>query len=467
MQHDNKTTQLRREMLIRLAKLYLDGKLEELDRMPLELRPRKKESTRCCVYRDRAILKYRCMALLGIAVEEETDEAKTLAAYAEDALRREKIKGPVLTVLDEACSACVQSNYFITNACRGCLARPCTLNCPRGAIAVQDGSAFIDTEKCVNCGRCKEVCPYHAIIYVPIPCEEACPVDAIKKGEGGKEEIDQEKCVHCGACMRACPFGAVMEKSQLLDVLRALASDRPVVAMIAPAILGQFAATLGQIASALHEVGFSAVAEVAWGADVVAEKEAKEFEERMESDPFMTTSCCSAWTKMAQKHLPDLLPFVSHTETPLQATAREVTKKWPDAIRVFLGPCVAKKQEALEDPSIDYVLSFEEFGALLVAHEIKVEGYEETEPELKGERLGRGFPVSGGVRAAVEACTKTSIRPEIVNGISRQTFKKLKVLHKLKNPFNFLEVMACEGGCVNGPCVIANAGVAAKKVREQ
>lgn len=470
MYHDNNTNQLRREMLIRIAKLFHEGKLkEEIDRIPLALRPRGTESTRCCVYRDRAILKYRTMAMLGIGVEEETDEAKTLALYAEDALKRESVEGPVLTLLDEACSACVKSNYFITDACRGCLARPCTLHCPRKAISVIDGRAQIDISKCVNCGKCMQVCPYHAIIYVPIPCEEGCPVGAISKGEGGKEQINEETCIHCGACLRACPFGAIMEKSQIIDVLKLLKGDRPVVAMIAPAIMGQFAATLGQLTCSLKQLGFTHVAEVAWGADRVTEEESAEFKERMEKgEPLMTTSCCAAYTEMAKKHLPDLLPFVSHTPTPMHVTAEKAKELWPEAVRVFIGPCVAKKQEGLMDPVVDYVLTFEELGALFVAQEIKVEACDPLVPDLKAERAGRGFPVTGGVAAAVrnQLGSGVPLKPEIINGVTRQTFKKLKVYHKMKTDTNFLEVMTCEGGCVGGPSTITNANIATKKVQE-
>lgn len=471
MVFDNNATQLRRELLIQIAKLYLNGTLfEDIDRIPIAMRPRNTASTRCCVYRDRVLIKYRCMAILGMGVEEETDELRSLASYADEALTREEIIGPILTVLDEACSACIQSNYFITNACRGCLARPCTLNCPKKAIDVEDGQAEINPDKCINCGRCMQVCPYHAIIFVPIPCEEACPVGAISKGEGGKECIDHSLCIHCGKCLRACPFSAIMEKSQLLDVLKGFTVKRPMVAMIAPSIIGQFNASLEQITGALLELGFSAVIEVASGAEITAEREAEEFQERMQrGDRFMTTSCCPAYTEAVEKHIPALRPFVSSTQTPMHYTAEMAAQEMPDATRVFIGPCVAKKEEGRADNLIDYVLSFEELGAMLVAKDIDVDSCQPATPFSPAGSVGRGFPVSGGVASAVTQRTEqdgTPVVAELMNGLTKHSLKRLKVYPKIRGTQNFLEVMSCEGGCIGGPCCVGNEKVAAKKVEE-
>ena len=119
-----------------------------------------------------------------------------------------------------------------------------------------------------------------------VPCEEACPVGAIHKGKGARAEIDFDKCVSCGRCMRACPFGAVMERSQIIDILQKLKeAGKKVVAMVAPAIAGQFPGTVEQVVSALKQLGFSSVIEVAVGADITTRNEAKEFIERMERQP--------------------------------------------------------------------------------------------------------------------------------------------------------------------------------------
>lgn len=466
---DNNATRIHREILVRIARLFLEGKLaEQVDRIPLEMRPRNDDSVRCCVYKDRAVLKYRCMAALGHRVEAEEDELVSLADYAGAAIDRKEPEGPILTVLDLACSACVRSRYLVTEACRGCLARPCTLKCPRKAIVQENGQAKIDHAKCVNCGLCLKACPYHAIIRVPIPCEEACPVGAITKDDTGKEHIDYDKCISCGKCTQACPFGAIMERSQLIDVMKALRSDIPVRAMVAPAIAGQFPGEVGQIVEALHRLGFDGVVEVALGADMTADHEAREWRERVGDgeQPFMTTSCCPAYVEAVRKHLPALAPYVSDTPTPMHYTARWLKENYPGGKTVFIGPCTAKRKEALDDEFTDLVLTFEELGALFVAAGIDVDVCPSAEfMEIAGPG-GRGFPVSGGVTRAVRERLgeESPIRPHLVDGIDAQSMKLLKICGSGKCPGNFLEVMACPGGCLSGPGVLTPPALARKKV---
>ena len=336
---NNNAAQLKREILVRIAKLQLEGKLEEgVHYIPREMAPQGSEPIRCCIYHDREILRMRVMARLGCSVEDYDDD-KPLAAYAKEALAREKPTWPMLTVLDEACNACVRSHYMVTNACQACLARPCVMNCGKKAIHIENHRACIDSDKCVNCGLCMQNCPYHAIIKIPVPCEEACPVGAISKDENGKERIDYHKCIFCGNCMRECPFGAMMDKGQLVDVIRRIMDGKTVVAMYAPAIGAQFRASAGQLEGALKAAGFSDVIEVALGADVTADNEAKEFEERMErGDKMMTTSCCPAYVRAVRKHVPELEPCISDTKTPMHYTAEIAKQKHPDCITVFISP---------------------------------------------------------------------------------------------------------------------------------
>ena len=255
---NNNAARIRKEILIRITKSFLDNNLEQqINRIPVEMRPKNNNSIRCCIYKERAIIKYACMALMGFAVEDEQDELKNLSEYAIEALQRDKNAREILTVIDVACQGCIKSQYMVTNACQGCLARPCMLNCPKNAITIKNGRAEIAPELCVNCGKCFDACPYHSIIRIPVPCEEACPVGAITKDESGKEHIDQEKCISCGKCLTSCPFGAIMERSHLIDVLKTLKSKNKFVAMIAPAIVGQFPGTLEQLAGALKKIGFS------------------------------------------------------------------------------------------------------------------------------------------------------------------------------------------------------------------
>ncbi|WP_052299035.1 [Fe-Fe] hydrogenase large subunit C-terminal domain-containing protein [Thermodesulfatator indicus] len=216
-------------------------------------------------------------------------------------------------------------------------------------LLIVRGRAEIDPEKCVNCGLCAKVCPYHAIIYVPAPCEDACPVGAIRKEEDGKQKIDYEKCIYCARCLQACPFGAILEKSQLIEVIRSLKSpSQKTVALIAPAIAGQFSADFEQIVSALRKLGFDYIVEVAAGADIYAKKEAKEFIERMEkADKLMTSSCCPSHLELVKKHIPELSPYVSSTRTPMHYAAELARAQYPEAKIVFVGLC--ERSEAIPE----------------------------------------------------------------------------------------------------------------------
>ncbi len=470
MMYENNATLRRRDLLINIAKLFFEDKLfAEIDKIAVDMFPKRSiSSTRCCIYKSRAIIKYRSMAILGFSIEDEQDELMTLSDYAKIAVNRDKVDFPILTVLDEACSSCVKANYVVTNVCRGCFARPCMINCPKKAITMVDGQAKIDPEKCVNCGLCMKACPYHAIIFVPVPCEEACPVGAISKDEMGREKIDYTKCIYCGKCTRECPFGAVMEKSQIIDVIKHLKSGKNVIAMIAPAIVGQFPADFEKIISAIKKVGFSDVVEVALGADITAEKETAEFKERMEhGQKLMTTSCCPAYTEAVKKHVQELGEFVSQTFTPMHYTAEMLHVKNKDAVKVFIGPCVAKRKEAIENQYVDYVLTFEELGALFVAKGIDVAQCESSVIDNPAMKIGRMFPVSGGVTGAIKEVigSEDGFNPVLIDGLSKQSIKTLKTFAKGLCPGNFVEVMSCEGGCVAGPGVLSNPKIATVKVK--
>lgn len=462
----NNATIIRRELMVRLAGLVRRGELVSgIDRIPMEMFPRTRESIRCCIHKDRAVIRYRLMALLGFDVETGEDEMTSLAEYARAALERDAAEGPVLTLLDEACSACITSRYFITNACRGCMARPCTLNCPRDAIRMEKGKAVIDTERCINCGICLKVCPYHAVVRVPVPCEEACPVGAISKGEDGLEKIDHDLCIHCGRCQQACPFGAVMEKSEMVNVATRLASGEAMTAVVAPAVAGQFGEDPLRVYAAIRKIGFSVIVEAAAGADRTIEKEYEEWTNRPENPEYpMATSCCPAWVSTAEKHVTNGMKAVSHAPSPMAEAAQEAKSRWKNRRTVFIGPCTAKRHEAAANPDIDHVLTFEELGALLVGAGIEVPECTPEPPDIAGSVKGRGFPVSGGVSGALRSLTGQSddFAPVTVNGLDRKTVKLLESWINRQAPGNFIEVMACEGGCMGGPGAVAPLSLARK-----
>ncbi|MEI6892997.1 MAG: monomeric [FeFe] hydrogenase [Pontiella sp.] len=471
MFHDNQANLLRKEVLVRVARAFYTAQPDEaLNRIPLAMRPKSTtDSSRCCIHKDRAVLKYRSMAVLGFSVENETDELKSVSAYFNEALLRDQPVAPVLTVIDEACSACVTTCYTATNACRGCLARSCETVCPKKSIEFRSGKAWLNPETCVNCGLCMKACPYHAIIRIPIPCEEACPVGAISKDpETGREVIDHTQCIYCGKCLRECPFAAISDLSQLIDVLKQLETGNAV-ALIAPSIVGQLPGSLPQLITALKKVGFSEVVEVAEGADETTRHESAEWAEKMEEgERFMTTSCCPAYIETVEKHLPEMKPFISNTPTPMAYTAAKVRKRNPKAITVFIGPCIAKRVEATKNPDVDYVLTFEELSALFVGAKVDAFECEEEELQKNISREGRGFAACNGVTQAVKALVPddAALNPVLVDGLDPKTIRQMKTWATKSCPGNFVEVMSCTGGCIAGPGTLANPRIVQRKLKQ-
>ncbi len=461
MAYLNNTMIIRRQLVRKVVRLFNEGKLiEGIDRIPLEMSPREiSAQRRCCIYKERAVVRYKLMPILGLGIEDEQDELTPLSEFARMAIDRKAPSKKVLTVVDEACTSCVKVNYIVTNICRGCVASPCIMNCPKNAIRFNSsGAAEIKSDKCVNCGLCKEACPYHAIVYVPIPCEEVCPVNAISKNEHGIEQIDESKCIYCGRCQNACPFGSIYEVSNLIDVLKSIKQNEEVIALVAPALFGQYDVHPAKVLKAIEKIGFAKVVEVARGAEMTARYEAKELAHRLsEGAPFMTTSCCPSYVELTRKHIEGLKPYVSDTGSPMHYSAATTKMKYPGAKTVFIGPCVAKRKEGIDNEFVDYVLSFSELDAIFEAMDIKPADCEELVMEnIAGE--ARGFALSGGVIAAIkQQGLQIDVKTLSVDGLNKKSINLLKAFSKGKASAQFIEVMACEGGCIAGPVSHSNA----------
>ncbi|MFI3300544.1 MAG: monomeric [FeFe] hydrogenase [Candidatus Gastranaerophilales bacterium] len=464
------TSFLKREIMIKIIKSFLSDNFEENTRLiPYEMRPHGADVPfRCCIFKEREVLRDRTIAGLGASIE-ETEESVLLSTIAEKSVERKAPDEKPLTVLTTACKGCVPSKIYVTDLCQGCVARPCETVCKFGAISIVNGRSVIDRDKCKNCGMCVAVCPYQAIAKRIVPCENVCPVGAIAKDEEGFAKIDFDKCISCGKCVSACPFGAVHEKSQIIDVLTQIKAGKKVVAMLSPAMMGQLPCTPQQLKEAILKLGFSAVYEVAQGADITTKNEAEEFLERMEAgDKFMTTSCCAGYNELVDKHVPELKPFRSETRTPMYYTAEIVKKDCPDAVTVFFSPCVAKKREALKCEKVDFVLNYEEVGAWLVAKNIQVETFEGQEYEVSSSAEARNFCVTGGVASAVKAMLPDDIDKNMttIDGLDKQSIRDLKKYAKngVCELGNLIEVMACTGGCLGGNATLNAFKPALKQV---
>ena len=454
---NKQTSHLKREILVRLIRAYLGNNYAEDVRMiPYQMRPQGSEVPyRCCIHKERAILRDRVIAGLGLDIEEAKDY-ELLSDLAQKATKREAPEKNPLTLLQTACNECVPARIHVTDLCQGCVARPCESACKFGAIKVENGKSKIDHSKCKSCGLCAQVCPFQAITKIIVPCENACPVGAIAKDEDGLTKIDNEKCISCGKCVSACPFGAVHKKSQIIDILKNIKSDKKVIAMLAPAIMGQLPCTPAQLRQAILDLGFTDVVEVALGADITTKNESAEFKERVIEGgaQFMTTSCCAAYNELVDKHIPEINQYRSTTKTPAYYTAELLKKEHPEYITVFFSPCVAKRTEASKNPNIDFVLSFEELGAWFVALNIQVGQCEESEFAKESSAQARNFAITGGVAQAVNSLLddKDKANAYVINGLDKAGIRDLKKFAKNGKCElgNLIEVMACPGGCLGG-----------------
>ena len=461
MAFTNNVMIVRHKLLERLVALWKENLLvEKIDRVPLEFSPRRSQPVgRCCIHKERAVTKYKSLPLLGWDMTDEDDELTPLSEYAKRALARtHKVKDNILCVIDEACSSCVQVNYEVSNLCRGCVARSCYTNCPKEAIHFdpKTGQAHIDHDTCISCGLCHKNCPYHAIVYIPVPCEEACPVKAIAKDERNIEHIDESICIYCGKCLKACPFGAIFEISQVFDVLETIRKGEQVIAIPAPSILGQFNTTIEQVYGAFKQIGFTDVVEVAEGAMQTTSNEAHELLEKLEEgQKFMTTSCCPSYIELVNKHIPSLKPYVSGTGSPMYYAARIAKKKYPDAKIVFIGPCIAKRKEAQGDECVDFVITFLEMNSIFKGMGIDLTQSETYSIAYESVKEAHGFAQAGGVAGAVKSYLGPKgahIKTLQFSDFNKKSIGQMRAWGKTgKVDAQFIEMMACEGGCVTGP----------------
>ncbi len=441
---DTRVQELRYTVLKSIAKHLYKGDLEEsFYDIPKEVVPGPNPTMRCCIYKEKAIV-------------EERVKIATLHKVHDDE--------NVIQVLPIACDECPLGGYTVSDACRGCIAHRCYEACPRKCITFDEKlHAHIDKTKCVNCGMCAKNCPYSAIENRQRPCERACKQKAISPDPiTNAASINDEKCIHCGACVYQCPFGAIVDVSYIREVIEMIKNSEnntkyKVFAIVAPSIGGNFTEFKnGQIISAIKQLGFSDVAEAALGADIVAEEETKELIERGK----LTSSCCPAFAVYIRKFYPDLAKFISDSPSPMAAIGKFIKEKFPGSKTVFVGPCTAKKSEvklANVGQYIDAVMTFEELQAMFDAKEINIASLPEDHyGEFGGSSFGRGFAKCGGLSSAVQEVITESGSDFKVDGVAVDGMDNIKkALIDFKKDtcvHNFIEGMACEGGCIGGPC---------------
>ena len=455
---------LRRKVFVEIARIAYESKnlVSDIESIPYIITPSEIPRYRESVYRERAIASERVRLALGMSLNPQDRPSHITNGLEESNISDQYYEPPLMQVIPSACAKCEENMFVVTDMCRACVARYCINVCPTNAVTVgEDNRAVIMQDKCVKCGKCKSSCPYEAIIHKIRPCAQACGVNAIKSDSLGRAEINTDICVACGQCMISCPFGAIADKSQIFQLIQAIKKGDEVVAEVAPAIIGQFGENvpLGKIVAALKEIGFKEVFEVAHGADVEAATEAYHYATEVATGklPFLLTSCCPSWIALAQTQFPETIDKISRALTPMVATARSIKQTMPNARVVFIGPCAAKKLEAMRTSirsDVDFVITFEELAAIFEARGIDFNKLDQEESDHDASGAGRGYGVAGGVASAVEGCIRayypdTEVKIEHAEGL--EGCKKMLLLAKLgKKNGCLIEGMACPGGCVAG-----------------
>lgn len=435
--------ELKDHVLQAVAELSWDDRLTAgiLD-IPEQIIPGPESKMRCCIYKERAVVSSRVKMAIG----------------------GDHSNPSVVEVMEIACDECPVTQIEVGPACRGCIATRCVHSCPKNAISIINHKATIDYSKCITCGKCISACPYGAIEKHQRPCERGCSAHAITMREDKKASIDPDLCISCGSCVYQCPFGAIMDKSYIVDTIQMLRGAARwgfrVYAVVAPSIAGQFApASFGQLITGLKQLGFHDVKEVALGADMTAKAESAEIMEKGK----LISSCCPAFVDYVEKNFPDLIPYISHTPSPMVMIGQHIKEKDPRAKVVFIGPCIAKKREAQLGKTmgtVDCVITYEELYPLFVSRGIDLTTLEETTLE-QASGYGRSFAYSGGVAAALAqglqergiSEEKFKLNAAVCSGIDACRAELLK-MSKGVSQVNFIEGMACEGGCVQGAGIL-------------
>nr|WP_300095291.1 4Fe-4S dicluster domain-containing protein [Sedimentibacter sp.] len=468
---------IRRQVFAKIAKMAYDGTdLSELEKSSFEILPGEVALYRDSIFRERAIVDERLRLTMGLDVRKATEYHRVTDGISEANVDEIQFVEPLVNIITFACEACPTKAFYVTDNCRKCLSHPCTNVCPVNAVSIGKDRAIINQDKCIKCGRCKETCPYSAIVKYERPCAAACGVNAIESDYLGRAQINADRCVSCGNCIIQCPYGAISDKSQIYQLVKALKNNKHMYAIIAPSFLGQFGplASPVQIFEGIKQLGFEDVVEVSLGADITTLREAKEFLERVpEENPYMGTSCCNSWTIMVEKLFPDQYQYISDSASPMVETAKYIKSKDPEAKITFIGPCISKKLEALREDVKDYVhfvITYEELMGMFVAKGIELSEIEVSKEIQDASTLGRGYAIAGGVAEAVKSIAlKIDPSREInVEGAStlHECVKLMRLAKAGKKNGYLLEGMACSGGCIGGPGTIASINRVRKAVTD-
>lgn len=287
----------------------------------------------------------------------------------------------------------------------------------------------LNKNNCADCYKCIRTCSVKAITYA-----------------NDLAEIIRDDCILCGNCFVTCPQKAKQVRNDVVKVKSAIAAGKKVVCSLAPSFIADFRiANIYVMREALTKLGFSDVQETAIGAQMVSDEYARIMQEKKQS--VLISSCCPAINMLIKKYYPTMLPYLAHVLTPMQAHCKAIREQEPDAFTVFIGPCIAKKGEADNSPYTDVALTYDELREWLEKE--KIELPKERTEQGDGMRA-RFYPATGGILKATDKVP--GFRRVAIDGVDNCR----AVFDELENGTMsdvFIEMSACEGSCINGPCI--------------
>ena len=307
-------------------------------------------------------------------------------------------------------------------------------------------------------------------------CVRECPAKAIRV-EGGQAMVIEERCIACGNCVKVCAQRAKRIEDSIEQVRRLLDGGERVFACLAPSFPAAFHTTRpGQLVAAVRRLGFDEVWEVAFGAELISGEYARLFKAAQRAGRTVVATPCPALVAFVEKYMPAVHEALAPIVSPMIATARAIRHRHGDAVRVvFIGPCIAKKNE-IRDPSVagtvDSVLTFRELDDMIRESGIAPDALAESGFDSPRCHMGRTFPISGGLLRTAGLSADIVENDIVVTEGKDRVLVALNELAAGKSQARLLDVLFCEG-CINGPKMLSELSVFARKeivadyVREQ
>ena len=276
-------------------------------------------------------------------------------------------------------------------------------------------------------------------------CIRTCSVKAISFAHN-QAQILPDECILCGSCFVVCPQKAKQVRSDVQIAKNAIAAGKRVVCSLAPSFIADFPVhDIADMEVALQALGFAAAEETAVGAQLVSDAYAQIMREQKQS--VIISSCCPSINLLVQKYYPTMLPYLAKVPTPAQAHCQLLKVADPDCVTVFIGPCIAKKSEADHSDAMDAALTYDELRAWMAESNVQLPRADGVTQPGKRSRL---YPATGGILRATEEVT--GYRRVAIDGVEncRMVFNELE---RGTMSHVFIEMSACEGSCINGPCI--------------